>query len=182
MHFAFGDLIDDIGLWLIFGVLLAGIISVFVSPQLIDTYLGNELFSMLFMLIIATPLYVCATASTPIAAALVMKGLSPGAALVFLLAGPATNVATITVTSKIIGKRATAAYVLSIIICSLAMGFMVNSIYHVMGFDVLQWRSEAVSDSFEIFSTGSTVLLLFFILRGIKNRLRNSFNLKESLA
>ncbi|MBT7151351.1 MAG: permease, partial [Deltaproteobacteria bacterium] len=68
MKFAFGDLLDDIGSWLMLGVLLAGLIGVFLSPGLIEAYLGDGILSMLIMLVVATPLYVCATASTPIAA------------------------------------------------------------------------------------------------------------------
>lgn len=174
MRFSFGDIIDDIGGWLLVGVLLAGLISVFVSPDLIDNYLGQGVFSMLVMLAIATPLYVCATASTPIAAALVMKGISPGAALVFLLAGPATNVATITVISKIIGKKATSIYVFSIIICSLLMGIAVNAVYYWMGWEVLNWSSSSESEVFGFFAYCSTIVLLFFVVRGFIMRLRQS--------
>ena len=92
--YAFTDLLKDIGGWLLLGILIAGIISYFVPVNFVDRYLGGEYSSLLIMLIIGIPLYICASASTPIAAALVLKGLSPGAALVFLLAGPATNAAT----------------------------------------------------------------------------------------
>ena len=115
MSYSFGELLDDIGPWLLLGVILAGFIGSFISPDFIEDYLGSGLLSMILMLILATPLYVCATASTPIAAALVMKGLSPGAALVFLLAGPATNIATLTVMSKLLGKRSMVVYLISML-------------------------------------------------------------------
>ncbi len=167
MSFAFGDLIDDIGGWLLFGVLLAGLISVFVSPAMIQTYLGSGLLSMLFMLIIATPLYVCATASTPIAAALVLKGISPGAALVFLLAGPATNVATITVVAKVIGKKAAVIYVVSILLCSLMIGLLVNEVYNYFGLDFTSWSSAAEAETHGFIAYGTTFVLFVFILRGL---------------
>ena len=121
---------------------------------------------MLFMLVIATPLYVCATASTPIAAALVLKGLSPGAALVFLLAGPATNAATITVVSRVIGKKATVIYVFSIMMCSLAMGGLVNLVYSVLGLDILSWVAQSQTESHGFIAYTATIVLLLFIGRG----------------
>jgi hypothetical protein len=84
---------------------------------------------MLLMLIVGIPLYICATASTPIAAALILKGVSPGAALVFLLAGPATNMASLTVLVGTLGRRATVIYIASIAVCSVLFGLMVDQIY-----------------------------------------------------
>lgn len=131
MTFAYGDLFGDIAGWFFFGVFIAGLITLFVSPTLVENFLGNPFIAMLAMLVIGMPLYVCATASTPIAAALVLKGLNPGAALVFLLAGPATNAAAISVISKILGRKATLIYVIGIIISSLFLGFVVDGIYNV---------------------------------------------------
>ena len=79
------------------------------------------------------PLYICASASTPIAAALILKGISPGAALIFLLAGPATNAATVTLVARFWGKRATAVYLLSIAACSLLLGWGTDAIYRAAG-------------------------------------------------
>jgi hypothetical protein len=84
---------------------------------------------MLLMLIVGIPLYICATASTPIAAALILKGVSPGAALVFLLAGPATNMASLTVLVGTLGRRATVIYIASIAVCSVLFGLMVDQVY-----------------------------------------------------
>lgn len=139
--YAFTDLLKDIGGWLLLGILIAGIISYFVPVDFVDRYLGGEYSSLIIMLIIGIPLYICASASTPIAAALVLKGLSPGAALVFLLAGPATNAATMTVLAKHLGKATTVVYVASIAVCSLAFGWLVNRIYAWLSIDVLDWAS-----------------------------------------
>lgn len=165
MVFAFGDLLKDIGKWLLVGIILAGVISVFVSPELISRYIGNEYLSMLFMLAIAVPLYVCATASTPVAAALALKGISPGAALVFLLAGPATNVASLTVVSKILGRKAVIVYLAVIIVMSFGAGILVNYLYGAFGFDIANWVQ--IDDHREggFIATGSSVLLLFLIAR-----------------
>ena len=88
---------------------------------------------MLVMLAFSIPLYVCATASTPIAAALILKGISPGAALVFLLAGPATNVASLTVLAGLLGKRAAFLYLGAIAVFSVLFGLLVDSLYPLLG-------------------------------------------------
>jgi uncharacterized membrane protein YraQ (UPF0718 family) len=136
MRYAFGEMIEDIGRWLLVGVLVAGIISAAVPAEAMDRWVGTGLFSYLAMLVVALPLYVCATASTPIAASLLLKGLSPGAALVFLLAGPATNGATLTVMLKTLGKRAAGLYLASIVACSLILAWATDHLYAALGLDV----------------------------------------------
>ena len=165
MAFAFGELIDDIGRWLMIGIFLAAVITVFITPEFIEAYLGEGFFSMVIMLALATPLYVCATSSTPIAAALALKGLSPGAALVFLLAGPATNIATITVVSKVLGKKATAIYLLSIIFCSLALGIAANAIYGIIGFDITNWVQADSHESHGFTAIIAAIVLLILVIK-----------------
>lgn len=89
------ELFGSIAGYLVIGILIAGAIAAFVPDDFFTVYLGNQFFSMFLMLVISVPMYICATSSTPIAASLLLKGLSPSAALVFLLAGPATNALTI---------------------------------------------------------------------------------------
>jgi hypothetical protein len=112
---------------------LAGLITVLIPADTLGKYFGSGLLAMLLMLIMGIPLYICATASTPIAAALILKGVSPGAALVFLLAGPATNMASLTVLTGILGKRATGIYLASIAVCSVAFGLVVDQVYAWLG-------------------------------------------------
>ncbi len=163
MSFSFGDLLSDIGPWLLFGVGLAAIISVFLSPEFIHSYMGSGFLSMLIMLFLATPLYVCATASTPIAAALALKGLSPGAALVFLLAGPATNIATITVVAKLLGKKVASIYVVAIMCFSLLLGMIVNWLYFSMGLSISNWVQQDSQQAYGIVYSASAVILLLLI-------------------
>ncbi len=163
MRFAFGDLLADIGKWFVFGVLLAGCISVFVSPDLLGGFAGSEYLSMLLMLAIAIPLYVCATASTPIAAALALKGISPGAVLVFLLAGPATNVASLTVVSRIIGKKAAVVYLLVIIVMSFVAGIVVNYLYGMLGLDITGWVQSGAHEEHGTLAVLSAIVLLALI-------------------
>ncbi len=131
--YAFIQLLGDIWKWLIVGILIAGIISYLIPDTFIQQYLGSSWQSMLIMLVIGIPMYVCSTGSIPIAASLLLKGMSPGAALVFLLAGPATNAVTITLVSKELGRRATVFYVMTIAVMSILMGMLLNLIWDYMG-------------------------------------------------
>ncbi|MGD9238300.1 MAG: SO_0444 family Cu/Zn efflux transporter [Desulfobacterales bacterium] len=133
MRFAVDDLWDDLAGWFLIGMLLAGLITVLIPPDMFSEYLGAGLPAMLIMLVVGIPLYICATASTPIAAALILKGVSPGAALVFLLAGPATNLASLTVLTGVLGKRATAIYLTSIAVCAVLIGLIVDQVYASLG-------------------------------------------------
>lgn len=133
LKFALIDVWGDIASWFFVGLLLAGLITTLVPDELMARYLGGGVRSMLLMLAMGIPLYICATASTPIAAALILKGVSPGAALVFLLAGPATNITSLTVLFGILGKRATTVYLASIAVMSILFGLAVDQIYTSLG-------------------------------------------------
>jgi len=133
IRYAFTDFWKDLAPWFFFGILLAGVITTLIPEDMFSRYLGSGLVAMLLMLALGIPLYICATASTPIAAALILKGVSPGAALVFLLAGPATNMATLTVLAGMLGKRATAIYLASISVCAVVFGLLLDQIYFFAG-------------------------------------------------
>lgn len=124
--YAFLEFLPDISRQLVVGILIAVAITVFVPPTVFTNYLTNPFLNMLLILVASVPLYVCATGSVPIAASLLMLGVSPGAVLVFLMAGPATNAATISVLWKSLGKRATIAYLISIIGGALFFGLMMD--------------------------------------------------------
>jgi uncharacterized membrane protein YraQ (UPF0718 family)/copper chaperone CopZ len=127
LRYAFVEFLEDIAKWLVIGLLLAALIDVLIPDSFFTAYLGNEYLEMLLILVAAIPLYVCATGSIPIAAMLMLKGLSPGAAIVFLMAGPATNAATITVIGKVFGKKTLFFYLFSIITGALFFGIIVNN-------------------------------------------------------
>jgi uncharacterized membrane protein YraQ (UPF0718 family) len=133
LGYAFGELWKDIAVWFLAGILLAGVISTLVPPAFMSRHLGGGLSSMLIMLAAGIPLYICATASTPIAAALILKGVSPGAALVFLLSGPATNITSLTVLLGILGKRAATIYLVAIAVVSVACGLLLDQVYALFG-------------------------------------------------
>lgn len=130
--YAFGDLFADLALWLLIGVAMAGLIATFVPLNFFDHLPGGELAAMAIILLIGIPLYSCATASTPIAAALVAKGLSPGVALVLLLVGPATNLATILAVGKNLGRRTLALYLTTVAGMSVLLGLLLNRLYPLL--------------------------------------------------
>jgi HflK protein len=135
IRYGFVELLDDISWWLALGIVLSAIAVVAVPAHLFDGAWGGGVVSMLLMLVLSIPLYTCAASSTPMAAAFALKGLSPGAVLVFLLAGPATNIGSLVVLLKVLGHRAVAAYLLAVIIMTLGAGFVLNTIYHAWGLD-----------------------------------------------
>jgi uncharacterized protein len=129
IRYAFVDLLEDTGPALISGILVGGAITFFMPDSFIENYLGSGIVSMLVMLVVGIPMYVCATASIPIAAALMLKGLAPGAAFVFLVAGPATNIVTMAVVARNMGRGALAIYLGSISFSSVIMGLCLNFIW-----------------------------------------------------
>lgn len=128
-HYAFVEFLQDISKWLIIGLVLAAVIAVILPENFFTTYINNPLLNMLIVLAASIPLYVCATGSVPIAAVLIMKGLSPGAALVFLMAGPATNAATMTVIGNALGRRTLIMYLTSIIGAAIFFGLLIDYLF-----------------------------------------------------
>jgi uncharacterized membrane protein YraQ (UPF0718 family)/copper chaperone CopZ len=126
--YGFYTLPRSIGWPLIFGILVAGGLSVFFAEQEWSG-LGQGFSGMLLMLTVSIPLYVCSTGSVPIAAALIAQGVSPGAAFVFLTAGPATNTATIATVWKVLGKRVAVLYLVTIAATALAFGFLLDYLF-----------------------------------------------------
>jgi hypothetical protein len=118
---------DDISAWLALGLVLAAIVGTFVPPDALARW-GSGLPAMLGMLVLGVPMYVCATASTPLAASLLLAGTSPGTVLVFLLTGPATNVTTLGIVRKELGWRALSTYVVGISMGAIAFGMLTDEV------------------------------------------------------
>ncbi|PLX49618.1 MAG: hypothetical protein C0613_06960 [Desulfobulbaceae bacterium] len=135
-RYAFLELWGDIAPYFLFGILLGGLISAALPDDFLRTYLGGGISSMFIMLLIGIPIYICASASTPIAAALILKGVSPGAALVFLLTGPATNITSLSVLINILGKRASILYLVTIAFFAVLFGLVVDWIYIFLDLDI----------------------------------------------
>lgn len=136
LRYAFVDLLADITPTFLFGILLGGLISYLIPSEFIENYLGSGWRAMLTMLVVGIPLYICASASTPIAAALILKGMSPGAALVFLLAGPATNLAALPVIKRMLGWRSLGIYLGTIAVCTLVLGMATNLLFSSLALDI----------------------------------------------
>jgi uncharacterized membrane protein YraQ (UPF0718 family) len=164
IHYAFGELLKDIGGWLLIGVLVAGLVATLLPDDFFALLFEHQAASLVLMLLVGIPLYMCASASTPVAAALVLKGLSPGAALVFLLAGPATNAATLTV-ARFWGRKATMVYLAVISCCSLLLGWLTNEFYAWAGIDISRWVVPAEDHSAGGWHTLAAIVLLALIAR-----------------
>ncbi len=127
-RYGFVELVQDISKWLLIGMLVAALLSVAIPDDFFTENISSEYLAMLLMLLASVPLYICATGSIPIAAVLMMKGLSPGAALVLLMAGPATNVATMAVIGNTLGRRTLWVYLATIIGGALLFGTLINEL------------------------------------------------------
>ena len=126
LRYGFVDMIQDIGRWLVLGLLVAGLITILVPDNFFASFADKPLLNMAVVLLFSIPMYLCATGSIPIAAALMLKGLSPGAALVLLMAGPATNTASILVIGKVLGRRTLAAYLGAIVAGAVGFGLAID--------------------------------------------------------
>ena len=126
LRYGFFEMMQNIGRWFLLGLVVATLITVLVPDDFFSTYARYPLLNMVLILIVAVPMYICATGSIPIAAALMLKGLSPGCALVMLMAGPAANVASMLVIGKAFGRRTTIAYLASIVVGAMAFGLIVD--------------------------------------------------------
>ncbi|MBF0450963.1 MAG: SO_0444 family Cu/Zn efflux transporter [Candidatus Magnetomorum sp.] len=161
LKYAYIELPRDIGKWFIIGIILSGLILYFVPENFIDVYVGNRYIEMLVMMFAGIPMYVCATASTPIAAALIAKGMDPGAALVFLLVGPATNIASLTMIAGLLGKRSLIIYLSAIIVCSFAFGWLTSEIYPLLSMQPVAYASHASHSGSLFLKMAASIVLLF---------------------
>ena len=125
-RYGFFDMMQSIGRWLLLGLIVATLITVLLPDDFFSTYARWPFLNMFIIVLVAVPMYVCATGSIPIAAALMLKGMSPGCALVLLMAGPAANVASMFVVNKAFGRKATIVYLLSIIGGAMGFGVLVD--------------------------------------------------------
>ncbi|MEE4116684.1 MAG: permease [Marinilabiliaceae bacterium] len=168
-RYAFVEFLQDISGWLVAGLGIAALISVLVPDNFFAGVAGNDLVEMLIILVAAIPVYICATASVPIAAVLMLKGLSPGAALVLLMAGPATNAATITMITRVMGRKALMSYLFSISLGALIFGLIINRLLPASWFAVDRIMGHAghehqILPDWLMYS--SAVLLVLLIING----------------
>ena len=195
LKYAYFDMIQDIGLRLVIGLLIAALINVAVPDEFFLNFGSQPLLQMLVILVIAVPMYICSTGSIPVAAALMMKGLSPGAALVMLMAGPAVNLASILVVRKSLGSRFTWIYLLTIVVFSILFGLLINALG--IGAEIsnpAQIHSaccstdpsapnelSTVHSQFSVFRTICSILLVSFIIIALSMKLFSKFKKQEAV-
>lgn len=134
LKYGFVTLPNDIGKAMLVGLFIAAVISAVKPDDLFaEKLLGTGIFAMLVMMLLGIPVYVCATASVPVAAALILKGLTPGAALVFLITGPATNAAAFTTIWKVLGRRTAIVYLFTVVVTALGAGLLLDMMFPGLG-------------------------------------------------
>ncbi|MBD5163939.1 MAG: SO_0444 family Cu/Zn efflux transporter [Bacteroidales bacterium] len=179
LRYGYIDLVGSIGSWLVIGLIIAALITVYVPADFFSFLGGWPILSMIAVLLIAVPMYVCATGSIPIAMSLMLKGLSPGTALVLLMAGPAANFASFTLISREMGRKAAIVYLASIVAGALAFGLAIDYLLPASWFSFAHTHAGCAHHGvgFELFPTiCSSVLVALLIYTFIKNHLPNRIN------
>lgn len=171
LKYGYVEMMQDIGKYLIIGLVVAEAITVLVPDSFFALFADNSLLSMLLVLLFALPMYLCATGSIPIAVALMLKGLSPGAALVLLMAGPAVNFASMLV----VGKKTLAIYLLSVILgsmlCGLAIDYLLPRSWFVMPWVEMQQMVEHTY-SWLSFNSVCSVLMMGLLIHAFVQKYR----------
>lgn len=140
MRYAFVDVLRDIGPWMLAGLVIAALTETYIPSDWFSGHWGYAI-SYLLMLVIGIPMYVCASASTPLAAGFLAAGMSPGAVLVFLMAGPATNIGTLAVLRQALGTRTVAIYLAGVMLSALAFGLGMDGILNLLPGHISDWIS-----------------------------------------
>lgn len=140
LRYAFSEILDDISVWMFAGLLLAGVLVTLVPPATM-TGVSGGIGALIFMAVIGIPLYICAAAATPVAAGLLMTGISPGMAIVFLLAGPITSLATLMILRRELGNQALAMYLSSVLFVTVLMGWLFDTVLEITGWNPVEQAS-----------------------------------------
>jgi len=169
LNYGFVTLPRDIGKALLVGLLIAGVISALVPPDYFGGVLGGGILAMVLMMAAGIPVYVCATASVPVAAALIAAGVSPGAALVFLVTGPATNAAAVTTLWRVLGALTTLIYLGTVAVGALLSGLLLDAVYSAVGVASLPHHHAA---GVPWWQAASAVVLLLLLANALLPRKR----------
>lgn len=166
--YGFGKLLGDFMKWLLIGLFFAALIKTYVPESFLASH-GSGVFAMGVMVLVSVPMYICATASTPIAAGLMLSGISPGAALVFMMAGPATNIATIMVVRNELGMRSVLAYLVGVIGSAIAIGLLTDLTLNSLGITIAVTAGEHGEVLSALYSA-SAIILAALILWNVYTR------------
>jgi hypothetical protein len=161
VYYAATKLIDDIIIWLLIGLTFATLVRTFIPEDFLLSY-GSGLPAMILMIGISIPMYICATASTPIAAGFIMAGLSPGTALVFMMAGPATNISTLGVIRNEMGNNVLIRYLIGVSISAIGFALLLDTGLELLAINI----GEQMNHSHQLlppwFGLSCSTLLIFF--------------------
>ena len=167
-QYGYVEMMEDIGKMLLFGLLIAGLIAYFVPDNFFMMFGNNTLLTMFLVLLVAVPMYVCATGSIPIAIALMMKGMSPGTALVLLMAGPAANIASMLVIGKILGKKTFVLYLTTLVIGAICSGLIIDNFLPASWFDISNFNMGMHHHgSFYYFKVSCTIVLFVLFINAL---------------
>jgi uncharacterized protein len=181
IRYSFDTLLPDLSVYLISGLVLAGIISYFLPLGSLHQIPGGQWSAILMTIGIGIPLYICATSSTPLAAALIAKGLSPGIALLLLLVGPATNLSALSVILRIQGGRGLVIYLTGIIVTGVMFCFGLDALYAWLEIDPVVSVGMATEMVPDIVADISGVLLCVGLLYGVyKEKIQPRFSKSKS--
>lgn len=182
-QYGYVEMMEDIGKMLLFGLVVAGLIAYFVPDNFFMLFGHNTILTMLLVLLVAVPMYVCATGSIPIAIALMMKGMSPGTALVLLMAGPAANIASMLVIGKVLGKKTFALYLTTLVLGAITCGLVIDNLLPAAWFEVSNFATAAHHHNhFYGFKVVCSVILLALFLNAtlLKKAKENSQKTKST--
>lgn len=183
LRYAYVEMMQDIGRTLFIGLIVAGLITVLIPSDFFATFADNSLLGMLMVLIAAIPMYLCATGSIPIAVALMLKGLSPGAAFVMLMAGPAVNAASVMVVGKVLGRRTLLLYILSIVVGAVGFGTAIDYLMPREWFltPLAQLNASGMTMGLSWFEIASSALLVVLLLYALISRHHHSHTKEQTL-
>ncbi len=182
--YAFIEFLDDISVQFLIGLIIAGLITFFIPDDFFrESTINSGLWGMIIMILISAPMYVCATASIPIAVSLLLKGFSPGVAFVFLAVGPATNAASFTIILKVLGKKLALSYLFSIMISAIIMGYLLDFIFFLFDINqsVILTHTHHHSDNvLDIILSGLSVIFFVLLIASYYRKIRDKYiNRKE---
>ena len=170
--YAFVEFVDDISVHFVVGVIIAALITIIIPMGFFESLnISSGILAMLLMLVIGLPMYICSTSSIPIALVLLAKGISPGAAFVFLFAGPATNAASLSVLSKTLGKKTVAVYLAITAVSAIGFGLLLDALINWLALPMPVFSIQTIGHGVSIFKIASGVVFGGLVLRSLVNKL-----------
>ncbi|NOZ46709.1 MAG: SO_0444 family Cu/Zn efflux transporter [Chlorobi bacterium] len=185
-RYSFIEFLDDISMQFVIGLLLSGIIAYIIPDKFLEnSSINSGLAGMLIMILVGVPMYVCATASIPIAVTLMLKGFSPGVAFVFLAVGPATNAASFTIIMNVLGKKTAIIYVAMISITAMLFGLLLDKLFAISGTDPIAMIKQ-MNEHDMLFSNNlkwiiGTIFFILIIMSFYRKFLKDKFKTKEEI-